>query len=101
MSADGPRVRLFFKRQSNAVLTGDSEGVVRVHIAALLTQVTDARFNARVGFSDSYLNGGNELVTRMNPAVCPGKRDGRASRLFRFTGDSGRARKLFRVTGNP
>src|SRR5260370_36922250 len=26
MSVDGPRVRLFFKRQSNAVLTGDSDG---------------------------------------------------------------------------
>jgi len=28
MSADSPRVRLFFKRQSNSALPGDSDGIV-------------------------------------------------------------------------
>src|SRR6266852_1390790 len=47
-----------------------------------------------------HLNSGNELVARISPVVCPGKRDGRASSLFRITGNIGRARKLFRITGN-
>src|SRR3989442_15131057 len=72
-----------------------------VHIAALLTQVTNARFNPRAGFGRYYLSSGNELVTRVKPAVCPGKRDARASRLFCITWNVGRARKLFRITGNP
>src|SRR5712664_3304605 len=59
-------------------------GVTRVHIAALLTQVTDARFNPRAGFSRYYLNSGSELVTRMSPAVCPRWRRGIAGRLFLF-----------------
>src|SRR6266481_8444513 len=60
------------------------EGLARVHIAALLTQVTDARFNPRTGFSRYDLNGGSELVTRMNAAVRPGKRGRGLSRRFRF-----------------
>jgi hypothetical protein len=62
----------------------------------LLTQVTDARFNPRTGFSRYYLNGGYAFVARMSPAVRSGKRDGRASRLFHLTGNrgSGRARRF-------
>src|SRR6266480_3784636 len=61
---------------------------VRVHIAALLTQVTDARFNPRAGFSHHYLNGSNELVARMSPAVSSGKHGGVLSRLFLFNSGS-------------
>ncbi len=52
----------------------------------MLTQVTDARFNPRSGFRSYYLNSGSELVTRTSPAVCPRKRGGGLSRLFRLDG---------------
>src|SRR6266436_2565393 len=71
VSTDGPCLR---------------EGLARVHIAALLTQVTDARFNPRARFSRDDLNSGSELVARMNAAVRPGKRGRGLSRLFRLDG---------------
>src|SRR6266853_488721 len=92
------------------------EGLARVHISALLTQVTDARFNPRSGFRSYYLNSGSELVTRMSPAVCPRKRGGGLNRLFRLDGGNelvtrrslavclvkhdGRASRLFSINGN-
>src|SRR4029077_11579531 len=62
--------------------------VACVHIAASLTQVTDARFNPRAGFGGYHFTSGNKLVARMSPAVRPGKRDGRVGWLFLFNGRS-------------
>src|SRR5258708_25929649 len=63
-------------------------------------QVADARFHPRAGFGWKDLSGGKELVTRMGPAVRPGRRDGRDSRNFRITGDVGRDRKSTRLNSS-
>ncbi len=45
-------------KRNSRMLAVAGRGFVSVHIATLLTQVTDARFNPRAGFSRYYLNGG-------------------------------------------